>query len=222
MRTHRTRARSGFTLVEVMITVTIMGLLLGAVGMFQLRSQDSFKQTSAQARAESLGRQAIARMMEELTGVSSSLFVQDPTSSLGSDTLVFQRPTNASSAVSNVGTVTWSTQTRLSLVMDDGELDNGVDDDSDGLIDERKLVLTRDVNTASPMSVTLCHGVPEWFPGEAGGNAVDDNGNGIVDEKGFNVRRVGDLLYVRLAEQVPYSDGRVATCTVDTALVLHN
>jgi prepilin-type N-terminal cleavage/methylation domain-containing protein len=216
MRTQH--SRSGFTLMEVMIVITILGGLLGAVAMFQLRSEDSFQATSAQARADSLARQSMARIMEAVSGSSNAVFVPDPTSSLGTDTLTFQQPT----AVSNAGVVTWSNQMRFALALDTGEVDNGLDDNGNGLIDERRLVLTLDVNTLTPKSVTLCHGVAEWYPGETGGNAIDDNGNGVVDERGFSVRRVGDLLNVRLAVQVGYSKGRVATATTDTALVLHN
>jgi hypothetical protein len=83
-------------------------------------------------------------------------------------------------------------------------------------------VLTRGVDTATPQAVTIAHGVPEWFPGEIGGNAADDNGNLLVDERGFSVRRVGDLLFVRLAVEVAHSDGQIARWTVETAAKLHN
>lgn len=209
--------RSGFSLVELMIALSIALAIFGLLSAFQLRTQDSYRQTSAQSRVDSAARNATTRILDELSGIARALLVPDPSSALGSDTLTFQRP----SAVSNTGAVTWSTQTRLALLMDDRETDNGVDDDGDGLVDERRLVLTREANTANPEPVTLCHGVPELYPGETE-NGVDDNGNGVVDERGFSVRRIGDLLCVRLAVQLVMSNGGTVTATVDTAVILHN
>ena len=217
MRTRNTTQRSGFTVLEVAISTTIMAFVAIALGMIQLRSQNSFRHTSAQSQAENTCRRAAARALAEMTGLAISRLVPDPTSSLGTDTLVFQRP----ASVSAVGAVTWSNQMRVSLVMDTGEVDNGLDDDGDRLVDERRLVLTRGVDTANPRAVTLCHGVAEWFPGETG-NGADDNANGLVDERGFSVRRMGDLLMLRLAVEVPHSDGEIASWTVDTAVRLHN
>ena len=109
----------------------------------------------------------------------------------------------------------------VALVMDDGEFDYGADDDGNGLVDERKLVLTLNVGTGSQRQITLCRGIPSLYPGEMN-NGIDDNGNGVVDENGFSVQRVGDLLYVRLAVAVPVEGGQVAAWPCESALVLHN
>ena len=217
MQQRRNTSHSGFTLIELMVVLSIVTLMLSVVGMFQWRSQESYEQTSAQAHAQNACRIAATRALEELTGAAISRFVPDPTSALGTDNLTFQRPTG----VDGFGAVTWSDQSRLALAMDTNEIDNGLDDDGDRLIDERRLVLTRGVNTATPQAVTLAHGVAEWFPGEVN-NVVDDNGNGIVDEHGFSMRRIGDLLVLRLSIEVPHSDGQIARWTVETASRLRN
>lgn len=217
MHQRRIASHSGFTLIELMIALSIVTVMLGVVGVFQWRSQESYEQTSAQAHAQNVCRIAATRALDELTGVAISRFVPDPTSALGTENLAFQRPTG----VDDFGALTWSDQSRLELAMDTNEIENGLDDDGDRLIDERRLVLTRGVDTAAPQSVTLAHGVAEWFPGELG-NAVDDNGNGIVDEHGFSVRRLGDLLFVRLSIEVPHSDGQIARWTIETATRLRN
>ena len=68
----------------------------------------------------------------------------------------------------------------------------------------------------------LCTGIPELAPGETANNNLDDDGNGVTDEAGFNVRRVGDLLTVRLCVQAPFAGNQVTTTRLQTSVVLHN
>lgn len=211
------RNHSGFTLVELAIVVSIMGMLLGAVSVFHLRCQDSFEQSRAQSRADGAARQAAARILEELSGVSPTMFVPDPTSAFGGDTLTFQRPLS----VSNVGVVAWSTQTRLALLMDDGENDNGLDDDGDGLIDEGQVIFTRNVGQVDENSTTLVRGVSEYLEGETG-NVGDENANGFNDEQGFCMTLQGSLMLLRITLERPVKEGRTVLASVETAVRLKN
>jgi len=213
----RAPARAGFTLLELVLAACIFGLLLGGVTYFQSKASSHSREISARSRAETQARRAVERVLDELSGISSALLVPDPIGALGSDQLTFQKP----ATVSNAGVVAWSTPDRLALALDDGETDNGLDDDGDGLVDERKLVLTRAAGAANQQVVTLCHGIAAWYPGETG-NGVDDNANGATDERGFNVQRIGDLLHVRVCVQVAAGAGEVADWTVDTAMRLRN
>lgn len=208
-------ARRGFTLVELAVSLTILASILTALGWFQITSQSSYRQTAARAEAESKARHASVRVMAELTGVGTNTLIPDPTSNFGTSTLVFQKPT----AVSNVGVVTWGTPSRLELQND--EADDGVDNDGDGLIDERRLVLVRGVGTAAEKTIVICHGVPEMAPGEFDNN-IDDDLDGLVDEAGFNVRRTSDLLRISLTVERALSDGTSIESTMNTALVLRN
>jgi hypothetical protein len=160
---------------------------------------------------------ALAILSRELAGADVTTLSPDPTSAFGSDNLRFQTP----SFVSNTGIVTLNAPVTVALLMDTRETDNGIDDDHDGLVDERMLVVTRNIGTASQRSSVLCHGVAEWLEGESS-NGLDDNGNGVRDERGFSVQRVGDLLYVRLTIESPTKDARSAKWTTSTAVALHN
>jgi hypothetical protein len=199
------------------LAACIFGLLLGGVTYFQSKASSHGREISARSRAETQARRAVERVLDELCGISSALLVPDPVGALGSATIAFQKP----ASVSNAGVVAWSAQNRLALVLDDGETDNGLDDDGDGLTDERRLVLTRAVGAPNEVTVTLCHGIAAWYPGELG-NGVDDNLNGATDERGFNIQRIGDLLHVRVCVQVPAGPGEIADWTVDTAMRLRN
>ena len=216
-RRAESRRRAGFTLIEMLISVAVLAFVLGVVGMVQLRSQATSKATMAKTMSEMRARRALDRAVAELSGVAHALIFPDPTSNLGTSTLTYQHPTG----VDATGTVTWDIPARLDLQVATGEIDNGLDDDSDGLVDERRLVLTRNFGTLNAESVVLCTGIPRFLEGETA-NLADDNGNGLVDEPGFNVFRVGDLMTIRLTVEVPLGGGRLEMSTVQTSIVFRN
>jgi prepilin-type N-terminal cleavage/methylation domain-containing protein len=211
------RARSGFTLIELSISLTVLALLLSAVAIVQMHGQKATSAIRTQSDLERRANRALLVVTRELTGLGVHTLAPDPTTSLGTDTVTFQRPDSVTAA----GDVIWAAPTVLALLMDEGEADNGVDDDGDGLVDERRLSITRDVGTLQQKTTVLCHGVSAWMQGELP-NGLDDNGNGVVDERGFSLRRVGDLMSVRLALVATAESGETVTWTSATALVIHN
>lgn len=211
------RNRYGFTLMEVVISIAVLSVILGAVGLFQVRGQKASQVVQQQADLQRRADRALQTISHELTGAGIHTLAPDPTSNFGSDTLTFQTPRS----VSGTGVVTWNAPSTITLQMGNGEADNGLDDNHNGLTDERQLVITRGVGTANPRTTVICTGVAEQLQGELS-NGIDDNGNGIVDEHGFCVRRVGSLLYLYLTVEKAAERGRVTQWTTSTAIVLHN
>jgi len=216
-RSHTAGPRAGFTLIELVIATALMGLVLGAVGLVQMRSREASRVALAEEQAESLCRRTLDRVAEQLEGVGHSLLFPDPATDFGVSTITFQHPIGVSAA----GVVSWDSQSSFALQLAPGETDNGLDDDGDGLIDERCLVLTQGIGTAQQASTVICTGIPELATGETA-NGLDDDGNGVIDEAGFNIRKVGDLLTIRLTIEVPYGEGRIAISSLKTSVVLHN
>jgi hypothetical protein len=64
--------------------------------------------------------------------------------------------------------------------------------------------------------------VPEAAPGEVPLNGLDDNGNGVEDERGFNVHRVGDVLTLRLWIEMPESGGKTSVRQNQATVRLRN
>jgi prepilin-type N-terminal cleavage/methylation domain-containing protein len=217
IHSYERRLRGGFTLLELVIATALLSLVLGAVGLVQMRTRDASRVGMAREQVETLCRRALDRVAEELQGVGHSLLFPDPSTNFGTGTITYQHPTG----VSNTGVVSWDEPSSLALQLEPGETDNGLDDNGNGLVDERCLVLTRNVGGAHPVSTIICSGIPELGEGETA-NGLDDNGNGIVDEAGFNVRKVGDLLTVRLTVQGPSGNGGTTTSALQTSIVLHN
>jgi prepilin-type N-terminal cleavage/methylation domain-containing protein len=217
MRTPPTTSGSGFTLIEVAIVATILSVIVAAVGVFELSSRKTLEQTSAIGSAQDLAHKSLERVLKELDGASIATLVPDPTGALGADDIVFQK----SLGVNAAGAVVWSTRTRIALAPDDGETLDGVDNNRNGLTDERKLTVTYDYGTGTARTVTIAHRVCALFPGETL-NGADDNGDGVIDEKGFNVRRVGNLLSLRMAASARGAGGTWVTWPESSTLRLRN
>lgn len=220
MKLHARRARgsrSGLTLIETVIALSILGLVCGVVGTFQVQSSQRSQSILANDYADTRGRRTLDRVAVELRGVGVNFLVPDPTGDLGASTLLFQKPAD----VTDAGVVVWGAPTRLTFELEATEIDNDADDDGDGAIDEHRLVLTRDVGTADEIATVICTGLAEHAAGEIE-NGLDDNGDGRADERGFFVRRVGDLLTVRLTT-LGLVPGRAPVATnQQTSVVLRN
>ena len=96
-----------------------------------------------------------------------------------------------------------------------------MDEDCDGLVDEGVLALTINDGMTNELRVVLCSGVSELLEGESE-NGLDDNGNQVIDELGFNVHRVDDVLRLQLSLQAASESGNVLTRTLETTIRIRN
>ena len=217
MRIHRSsRGRAGFTLLELAAAGLLLGIILGAAAIVTTSGSKAARQAQVQLDVNQRARRALDRMDQELTGAGSGQLVPDP-GPFGASSFTFRR----AAGVDGAGALQWSEMCSLSLLLDAGETDNGIDDDGDGSIDERELVLTRDVGGPGQNQVVLCHDVRELLAGETA-NGIDDNGNGLIDEPGFFAIRNGDLLELSLSLEERVPGVRGASATVATSMRLEN
>jgi prepilin-type N-terminal cleavage/methylation domain-containing protein len=210
----RRTAQRGFTLVELAITAALLVLLLSSAILAASGGRGAFQATQDASDVEARVRRALDRVAVELLSAGASELQPDPAGDFGTHDLLFRN------AVGVVGTVVqWGPQVRIAREYALGELDDGLDNDGDGLVDEGALVLTRDVG-GTERRVVLCNGVAELLEGETADGA-DDNGNGVKDEAGFNVHRQGDVLFVRLSVEGTTEQGSIVR-TLETAVRLRN
>ena len=211
-------AGSGFTIPEVVIAVALLVLLLSSAILAASGGLGAFRATQLDVDLESRGRRALDRVALELLCTGTSELQPDPTGQFGAGArnlpLLF-RP----AAGLNGTAVVWGDQNQLAFEDEPGEVNDGLDNDGNGLIDDGMLVLTRDMG-GNEKRVVLCHGVRELLEGEDA-NGADDNGNGVTDEAGFNVHRVGDVLFLRLSLEEAGEQGNVVR-TLETSVRLRN
>ena len=213
---HARRNRSGFSIIEMSISMLILAILLGAIGMVVLRGTGTYKQGVAASTVETQARRAIDRIAEQFTAAEAGNLNPNPLPPFGSNTLDFRSSTGY-----GPGGVIWGPTARIAFQYDPGELDDGVDNDGDGLIDEGRVVLMENFGLANQVDQVLCLHVREYQQGETP-NGADDNGNGLIDERGLSFELVGETLNMRLTLERLDPDNNPLVRSVETGVRLRN
>jgi hypothetical protein len=203
-------------MIELMVSVTILGVMMYSLALVVSRGRAAYRSAEANANIESQLRRTIDRIAHELTGIGEDVIFPDPIGDYGTDTLSFQKAEGVTD-----GDVDWGPVSQLAFVYEKGEVDDGIDNNGNGLIDEGILQLTRDLGGADEVTTALCRNVSELMEGEVL-NGADDNGNGTFDERGFSIQRVGDSLEIRLMLLAVDGDGRLISRVVSTTVGLRN
>ncbi len=191
------RRTSGFTLIEALIASVLGTIVLGSLVMAVNRGSGVFEQSVANNDVDSRAARALDRISREFLAASVNSLnpnLDTPTGAptLWTSTLDYQEAMGWTGAALILGQTT-----RIALELEDGEIDNGVDDNNNGLIDERQIV--RIVNPGpNEQRTVLVNGVSAFLEGELA-NGADDNANGIIDERGLCFDLTGDTLNVRLS-----------------------
>lgn len=206
--------RRGMTLLEVMISLTIFATAMAGVVMSLGMGGKAYSQSAIHNRLYGKAGRTMQRLVRELgPAVSASIQPADPE---GGDRIQFQ------SVVDSVGGApVLGEATRYVLELDPLEVNNGLDDDGDGLVDERVLVRLTDPSGANEKRIILLRNVRELLEGEAD-DGLDNNGNGLADEPGLSFDLDGDLLTIRLTVDAVLDGGRVVTETLETSMTLRN
>jgi hypothetical protein len=172
--------RAGATLVELLVVTVVLALVLGLAGFATITSRGAYDQGMLAADVEVQARRALDRIAKELlSAAASSVGVDSPNPPASADVITWldYRPVEGFA-----GSALTGSQRRLLLRPHAGELDDGVDNNGNGLVDECSLDLQPDALEAR--AVGWVGFVRRLAEGEQP-NGIDDNGNGWVDEPGF-------------------------------------
>ena len=214
---HGDRRRAGTSLIDLMIGLSLLALMLGSLATASRSGTHLFQSGVVRSQLE-------VQSLRTLNKIRQELFVSELASIAGiaqapfwDDQLEFDQPDDFSSEAGMLS----KQAVRFELRYEDGELDDGIDNDSDGLIDECVVVLIRDAGGAGEQEVVLCRNVSEYLEGELP-NGADDNGNGLIDEKGLCFDITGQVLTLRLTLADRDRIGNVITRTLVTSIWLRN
>ncbi len=200
----------GFTFFEMMAVLVIL-MIVGGIGyqaiqMTSMASAATVFQTDLDQRAH----RAVTRIVRELQDARLESLMPEPSAPFGASTLSY-----VCAEVPDDEQIVWGEYRRLELVPSDTDPLDGIDNDRDGLTDEHVLRLVHDVGLITERATVIVRNVAARLEGEAA-NALDDNGNGLVDEAGLSISVQEGVLYVRLSLQGRDPQGRVATRTAET------
>lgn len=209
--------RSGHTLIEILVALAIMAVAAGTLALVGMRSEDAFKAESLRTTLDGEARAVTSRLTRELRNSAAGSITALPVSPAWDTNLTFDQP---SSIDPGTGNIVWRSM-RLELRYEEGEVNDGLDNNGNGLVDEGKVVMLRNAGEADEIEVVLVHRVREYLEGETFNN-LDDNGNGLVDERGLSFERNGNTITVRLTLERFDSDGHPATRSAETSALLRN
>ena len=208
--------RAGFTFVEMMIGVVILTIIAGTIAVVSKTGTGTFRSSVANESVNGKLRRAIQRIAKELSGSATSTLVPTPFAPLGSSSLTFQQATGYEN-----GAAVWGPSVQFQFEYAPQELDNGVDDDGNGLIDEGILVRIENPGAANESRTLICTGVSEYALDEIP-NGLDDNGDGFVDERGVAFALDGDALTVRITIEHMGLEQEVLQQSSETTVLLRN
>jgi hypothetical protein len=203
------------TLIEVAVGVLLFGFIMAGAALVSVQGGDAYESIS---RGNELGAQsarAIELVTNELTGLDPTQMFPDPGTS-GLDTMSFQLVSGFAG-----GNVLYEPACTIGFEYEPGEVDDGVDNDGDGLVDEGQVVLTRNAGSANATRAVLVKNVAELLQGEDL-NGADDNGNGMEDEAGFCLQRDGEVVHIRLTLESVDDTGNVLRRTTETSIRMRN
>lgn len=213
--------QAGFTLTETLVSATLMTLVMGGMVLATQRGLGLFEQSTANSDINSRAARACYRILEDLRPAGTGSVFPDLTSPVGgpvtwSPTLDFRKADQW-----QAGATVWGPVFRIGFELAPGELDNGVDDNGNGLIDEGVVVRTENLGAADQRRTVLVNDVRELAAGELD-NGLDDNGNGLVDEAGLAFDLDDNVLTMRLCVETIGPGGIPITRTQETTLALRN
>lgn len=215
-RPRSSNRRGGFTLLEVLISSILAIAVLGAAAVVSSTTASAYRNTSLRTDLGNRARRALDRVALELASSSETVVIPATETPGWTDDMQFCQALGVTGDV-----IDWSPLLQFAFEYELGEIDDGLDNDGDGLVDEGNLVMRRDVGLATETTVILCSGVTELLQGELPALG-DENGNGLDDEKGFCLERDGDVVTIRLTLARRDPRGAMATQTVETSVRLRN
>lgn len=216
LRPERRTSRRGMSLVEAVMSLTIVVAALSGVTLTTLTVSNAHQQVRVAEQLDTQGRRVLEFLAGELHAAQRSGIFPQPVPPFGSPDLRYRLSVGLAD-----GEQAWSTPRRVRWVLEDGELDDGLDNNGNGLVDERAVLWVRDEGEVNERRSVRAHWVRELLEGEVA-NGEDDNGNGLIDEPGLCFWLEGTALHMAISLEAPSGQGRFETRTVRSRIRIKN
>ena len=110
----------------------------------------------------------------------------------------------------------------MTLVAEPGDPDDGLDNDGDQVVDEKRVNWIENFGLPGQRTHILCNGVRDALEGEVADNGIDDNANGLVDEEGLSITIDGERITIQLTLERQDSLGDHVQHTLRRVVALRN
>lgn len=195
----RSNARSGFTMLEVALSITLLAIVTVKISGAISSATDVAEEDAAQVTLETQARRVLRQIGFAVMGSHPGSLVPDITRPNSTSDLRFQ----VSLGVED-GEVVWSEPEMVAME----ELQQQIYwSDNPEAADERRVIWT---NLVAP-----------FLEGELP-NGLDDNGNGLIDEKGLSFTIDRNSVDMKLTLERVRDDGTVVHSTVENVVTCRN
>jgi prepilin-type N-terminal cleavage/methylation domain-containing protein len=194
----RRAARAGFTLIEVLIAMTLAAIVVVKISMVIDSASDASTEQAASLALEDQARRVLDKIAYAVMSADRDQLLPDPEAPEYSTSLTFS----------------------ISLGVEDGEV---VLSSPEQIAYEGNQVIWRQ-NPGLPEErhVAWCNTVREVMWEEVADNFLDDNDNGLSDEPGLSFTLFRDAVTIRLCLERVNKDGTAITVDVETVVTLRN
>ena len=191
--------RSGFTLVELIIVMVLFIVVAVKAAMLLDIASESQTHDTAEVALEDQARRTLDQIAFAVMGANRETLFPDPQSPTYSEDVLYEVSVGV-----QAGAVVWGEPEQIALAAGSSQV---VWSQNPGLPAERRVVWA---NVVRP-----------YLEGEVF-NGVDDNNNGLIDERGLNFTLQGDRVTIRLTLERAHDDGETYLETVSTTVTLRN
>ena len=213
----RTLSRqAGVSLLELIAGVVLFAVVVAVALQSSLASSRVTASLVSTSDLDLQAHRVLEQVTRELGQARLDSMTPEATAPYGASGLTYER-----AEIDGTGAIAWSAPRRIEFVQAAGDPLDGTDNDGNGLVDDGEIWLVTNVGEPGQQRSLLLRHVARFVDGEVE-NLLDDNGNGLIDERGLSFERREGLVFVRISVQCIDPDGHVATRTAESAVRTRN
>lgn len=200
MRTPIHSSRAAFSLLEILLAVALLGVLVQKAVMIINGAMTVSSTDTVDTAMEDQARLVLRRMGFAIMGSQRDSLNPAQEQPLDSSEVRYQVHLGLQD-----GEVVWSDPEKIAL----------------SELDDSQLFWTRNPDAPEERRIVWTNSVAPFLEGELP-NGMDDNGNGLIDEKGLSFVVERNAVTIRLTLERTGPDGQTITKTVETTVTCRN